>query len=92
MLLVTPASFWDILAGDLLVILVFKLAMNAVELVIPSDFSGAVLPAVLYMALCAFLSPPLELQVGSLFNSHHSAGTVPGIRLYPIVSGILHDR
>lgn len=89
MLLVTPASFGDILAGKLLGVLVFQLAMTFVVLAILGGFSGAVPLVVLYVLLGACLSLSLGLLFGSLFNSVQSAGTVAGlVSIIYIVSGI----
>ena len=89
MLLVTPASFVDILFGKLLVVLVFQLAMSSVVLAILGGFSGAVPLVVMYVVLGSFLSLSLGLLFGSLFNSVQSAGTVAGfVSIIYIVSGI----
>lgn len=89
MLLITPASFVDILVGKLLVVLVFQLAITSVVLAILGGFSGAVPLVVLYVLLGACLSLSLGLLYGSLFNSVQSAGTVAGlVSIIYIVSGI----
>jgi ABC-2 type transport system permease protein len=89
MLLVTPASFVDILVGKLLVVLVFQLTMTSVVLAILGGFSGAVPLVVLYVLLGACLSLSLGLLFGSLFNSIQSAGTVAGlVSIVYIMSGI----
>jgi ABC-2 type transport system permease protein len=89
MLLITPASFVDILVGKLLVVLVFQLAITSVVLAILGGFSGAVPLVVLYVLLGACLSLSLGLLYEYMFNSVQSAGTVAGlVSIIYIVSGI----
>jgi ABC-2 type transport system permease protein len=84
-----PASFDDILAVKLLMVLVFQLAMTSMVLAILDGFSGAISLVVLYVYLGACLSLSLGLLFGSLFNSVQSAGTVARlVSIVYIVSGI----
>jgi ABC-2 type transport system permease protein len=79
MLLVTPASFNDILIGKLLIVLVFQLAITSVALAIQGGFSGNLLLVVFYVLIGAFFSLSLGLFFGSVFNTASAAGTVAGI-------------
>lgn len=89
MLLITPASFSDILIGKLLVVLVFQLTMTLVVLAIMGGFAGMVLLVMLYVFLGACLSLSLGLLFGSLFNSVQSASTISGlVSIVFIASGI----
>lgn len=89
MLLVTPASFGDILAGKLLVVLAFQLATTCAALAILGGLSGEVLLVLLYVLLSAFFSLSLGLLFGSLFNTVTAAGTIAGfVSILYILSGI----
>jgi ABC-2 type transport system permease protein len=89
MLLVTPASFNDILVGKLLVVLVFQLAITCVVVAILGGFTGEIPLVLLYILLGAFFSLSLGLLFGSLFNSVQTSGTVAGfISLIYILGGI----
>jgi ABC-2 type transport system permease protein len=78
MLMVSPASFSDILAAKLLVVLVFQLAITSAALAILGGISGNVLLVLVYVLLSAFFSLSLGLLFGSLFNTVTTAGTVAG--------------
>jgi ABC-2 type transport system permease protein len=89
MLLVTPASFMDILTGKLLIVLVFQLAITGVALAIQGGFSGDVLLVVFYVLIGAFFSLSLGLFFGSIFNTASAAGTVAGfLSLVYVLGGL----
>jgi ABC-2 type transport system permease protein len=89
MLLVTPASFMDILTGKLLIVLVFQLAITSVALAIQGGFSGDVPLVVFYVLIGAFFSLSLGLFFGSIFNTASAAGTVAGfVALIYILGGL----
>ncbi len=89
MLLVTPASFVDILAGKLLFVLVFQLAITSVVLAILGSFSGSIPLLLLFVVLGASFSLSTGLLLGSLFNTPQAASTVAGLfAVIFIVSGI----
>ncbi|MGE5250664.1 MAG: ABC transporter permease [Bacteroidota bacterium] len=89
MLLVTPASFRDILIAKLLVVLLFQLAITSIVLAIQGGFSGQVALVVLYMILGACFSLSLGLFFGSVFNTTGAAGTVAGlVSMIYIIGGI----
>lgn len=87
MLLVSPATFRDILIAKLLVVLVFQLAMTCVVLVIQNGFTGAVPLVLLYVLVGACFSLALGLFFGSVFNSTASAGSVGGIAAIVFILG-----
>lgn len=89
MLLVTPASFMDILAGKLLIVLVFQLAITSVALAIQGGFSGDVPLVMFYVLIGAFFSLSLGLFFGSIFNTASAAGTAAGfVALVYILGGL----
>jgi ABC-2 type transport system permease protein len=93
MLMVTPASFEDILLGKLLVVLVYQIILTCVVLAIMSSFTGQIGLILLYVVLGACFSLALGLFFGSAFNSLSAATTVSGlvILLY-VISGIFVGR
>jgi ABC-2 type transport system permease protein len=78
MLLVSPASFIDILVGKLLVVLVFQLAITCVVLEILGSFTGNIPLILLYVFVGACFSLSTGLLLGSLINSMQSANTLSG--------------
>ena len=89
MLLVSPASFSDILIGKLLVVLVFQLATTAAVLAILGGFTGDVPLVVLYLVLGTIFSLSSGLLFGALFSSVQAASTVSGFVAFAyIISGI----
>jgi ABC-2 type transport system permease protein len=79
MLLVTPASFRDILIGKLLIVLVFQLSITCVALAIQGGFGGDVPLVSFYVLIGACFSLSLGLFFGSVFNTASAAGTMAGI-------------
>ena len=89
MLLVSPASFRDILIGKLLVVLVFQLLITSVSLAILRGFSGNVLLVVVYVILGAVFSLSLGLFFGSVFTTTSSANAAIGfVTLIFILGGL----
>ncbi len=89
MLMVSPASFSDILAAKLLVVLVFQLAITSAALAILGGITGNVPLVLLFVLLSAFFSLSLGLLFGSLFNTATAAGTVAGfVSFVYIIGGI----
>jgi ABC-2 type transport system permease protein len=89
MLLVTPASFRDILIAKLLVVLFFQLIISCVALAIQGGFSGAVPLVLLYVLFAACFSLSLGLMFGSLFSTATAAGAVAGmVSIVYIIGGI----
>jgi uncharacterized membrane protein required for colicin V production len=76
MLMVTPASFEDILAGKLLVVLVYQLVLTGVVLVILGAFTGQIALVLLYALLGSCFSLALGLLLGAVFNTVSAATAV----------------
>jgi ABC-2 type transport system permease protein len=89
MLMVSPASFEDVLLGKLLVALVYQLALTGTVMAILGAFSGQVALVLLYALLGGCFSLVLGLLFGAAFNSVATAVAVEGpvIFIY-IIAGI----
>lgn len=79
MLLVTPATFKDILLGKLLIVLFFQLVISCVVLAIQGGFTGQVGLVLFYVLLGSCFSLSLGLFFGSIFNTVSAAGTFAGM-------------
>ncbi len=81
MLMVTPASFTDVILGKLLVVLVYQLLLSGIVLAIQGGFSGQVqIPLLLlYVLLGSCLSLALGLLFGSIFSTTGAAGGASGM-------------
>lgn len=79
MLMVTPASFTDIILGKLLVTLVYQLILSIVVTAIMNSFTGQVPLLLLYTLLGACFSLALGLLFGGVFSTASAAGAVSGI-------------
>jgi ABC-2 type transport system permease protein len=89
MLMVTPASFEDVLFGKLLVVLVYQLVLTAVVLAIQGAFTGQVGLVVLYVVLGGVFSLSLGLLFGAVFNSVSTAAAIAGpVMIIYIIAGI----
>jgi len=90
MLMVSPASFGDVVVGKLLVGLGYQLLLSLVVMVIQGGFIGQV-PLVLFFVLCgACFSLSLGLLLGSIFQSASSVGGVAGlVSIIFFIPGIL---
>lgn len=89
MLLVTPASFADVLMGKLLIVLFFQFTVTWVALLIQGGFSGQVPLVLLYVIIGACFSLSLGLFFGSLFSTASAAGTVAGlVSIVYIIGGL----
>jgi ABC-2 type transport system permease protein len=88
MLMVTPASFEDILLGKLLVVLVYQLILTVVVLAILGAFTGQIALVVLYALLGGCFSLALGLLFGAVFDTVSAAAAVEGpvIIIYIIAS------
>jgi ABC-2 type transport system permease protein len=93
MLMVTAASFGDVLFGKLLVVLVYQLVLTGVVLAILGAFTGQIPLVLLYALLGACFSLALGLLFGSVFNtvSAATAASGPVIIIY-ILAGIFVGR
>ena len=79
MLMVTPASFTDVVLGKLLVGLVYQVVLTAIVLTINKGFSGQIPLLLLFALLGACFSVSLGLLAGSFFQTTGSAGAFAGI-------------
>lgn len=79
MLVVSPASFSDVIAGKLLVGLAYQLLLAAIVLAINGGYSGQVGLVLLFAMLGACFSVMLGLLLGSLFQTTSSAGAAAGM-------------
>lgn len=79
MLMVTPASFGDVILGKLLIVLGYQLLLSMVVLLIQGGFVGQVGMTLLYTLLGASFCLALGLLFGSIFNSSSAAGGVAGL-------------
>ena len=82
MLMVTRASFGDVVVGKLLVVLIYQLAITAIVLAIQGAFTGQIPLVLLFMLLGAFFSIALGLFFGSIFRSASVAETVGGFAVF----------
>jgi ABC-2 type transport system permease protein len=89
MLMVTPASFEDVLFGKLLVVLVYQLILTGVVLAIQNAFTGQIALVVLYAVLGGFFSVALGLLIGAAFSTVSAAAAVEGpVMLIYILAGL----
>jgi ABC-2 type transport system permease protein len=79
MLMVTPASFTDVILGKLLVVLVYQLLLSAIVLAIQGGFRGQISLVLLYTLLGSCFSLALGLLFGGIFSTASTAGAVNGI-------------
>lgn len=79
MLMVTPASWGDIIAGKLLVTLAYQLALTLVVMAVTSAFIGQVPVTLLFMLLGAFFGIALGLLFGGIFKTTTVAGAASGM-------------
>ncbi|HEV8190451.1 MAG TPA: ABC transporter permease, partial [Ktedonobacterales bacterium] len=79
MLMVSSASWADIIAGKLLVGLGYQLVLAAVVLAVTRGFAGQVPLVLLYVLLGSLLSLALGLLFGSIFKTTSAAGAFSGM-------------
>jgi ABC-2 type transport system permease protein len=79
MLMVTPASFTDVIMGKLLIALVYQLVLSTIVLAIQGGFTGHVSLVLLYMLLGSCFSLALGLLFGGIFSTASTAGAVGGM-------------
>ena len=83
MLMVSPASYTDVMVGKVLVVFVYQLALSVFVLSLFGAFSGTVVPLVLLYVLCGAL---LVLSVGLLLGTMlETAGTLGSVGFIPII-------
>jgi ABC-2 type transport system permease protein len=79
MLMVSPASFSDVIAGKLLVGLAYQLLLAALVLTINGGFIGQVPLVLLFAVLGSCFSVMVGLLLGSFFQTTSSAGAAAGM-------------
>ncbi|HEX7733613.1 MAG TPA: ABC transporter permease [Ktedonobacteraceae bacterium] len=79
MLMVTPASFTDVILGKLLVGLVYQLLLSVVAVAIEGGFTGQVPLLLLYILLGSALSLSIGLLLGGIFQTASTAGAINGM-------------
>jgi len=79
MLMVTPASFSDVILGKLLVVLVYQLILSGIVLAIQGGYTGDIPLVLLYTLLGACFGLALGLLFGSVFQTTTAAGGVSGV-------------
>lgn len=79
MLMVTPASFADVILGKLLIALIYQLALSLIVLVIQSAFTGQIPLLLLYTLLGSCFSLALGLLLGCIFSTASAAGAAGGL-------------
>lgn len=79
MLMVSPASFSDVIAGKLLVGLAYQLVLAVVVLAITGGFVGQVPLVILFALLGSCFSIMVGLLLGSFFQTTSSAGAAAGM-------------
>lgn len=89
MLMVTPASFEDILIGKLIVVLAYQLILTGVVLVIQNAFKEQGGLVILYAVIGGIFSVALGLLFGAVFNTISAATAAEGpVLMIYILAGI----
>lgn len=89
MLMVSPASFADVVMGKLLVGLGYQLLLSLVVMVIMGGFVGQVPLVLFFLLISACFSLALGLLFGSVFQSASTVGAVSGmVSILYIIPGI----
>lgn len=79
MLMVSPASYSDVVAGKLVVGLAYQLLLAALVLAINGGYTGQIPLVLLFTLLGSFFSVTLGLLLGSFFQTTSSAGAAAGM-------------
>lgn len=82
MLMVTRASFGDVVVGKLLVVLIYQLAITAIVLAMQGAFTGQIPLVLLFALLGAFFGIALGLFFGSIFQRASVATGVGGFSIF----------
>jgi len=89
MLMITPASFEDVLLGKLIVVLIYQIVLTCIAVGIQGGFSGQVGFMLLFIFLGSCFSLSLGLLFGAIFNSIGAASAIESIVIVIyIVAGI----
>jgi hypothetical protein len=89
MLLVTPASFEDVLVGKLLVVLVLQLTTTCDVLEILESFSGSIAMVLLFVVLGACFSQSTGLLFGSVPDTPQAVNTFSGLVSFIFISSCI---
>lgn len=79
MLLVSPATMSDVVAGKLLVGISYQMVLSLVTLAVQRAFTRQILVIVLFTLVGACLTVAMGLLVGSVFRSIHVGGPFTGM-------------
>ncbi len=79
MLMVSPASFADVVAGKLLVGLIYQLVLAIIAVGITGGFVGQVPLVLFFLLLGSFFGVSLGLLVGSIFQTTTATGAFSGM-------------
>jgi ABC-2 type transport system permease protein len=79
MLMVTPASFTDVILGKLLVGLAYQLFLSLIALAIVGSFTGLIPLVLFYTLLGSCLSLAIGLLLGGAFQTASTAGAIGGM-------------
>jgi ABC-2 type transport system permease protein len=79
MLMVSPASWGDIIASKLLVGLAYQIILSLVVLAVVKGFYGQVPLLLLFLLLGALLGGAIGLLLGSIFKTQSAAGALAGM-------------
>jgi len=85
MLMVSPASFGDVILGKLLVALGYQLAVSVFVLAVMGGFTGNVPLLLLYVLLGACFSLATGLLLGSVLQTAGSAGAIEFIPIFAFI-------
>ena len=85
MLMVSPASFGDVLLGKVLVVFVYQLALSSVMMGVLGGFSGDVQLVLTYMLAGTCLALAVGLLVGSLLQTAGAAGGVETLAIFAFI-------
>ena len=94
MLMVSPASYGDVIMGKLLVGLGYQLVLSAVVLIVMRGFTGNIAALLLVLLLSSCFALTLGLLLGSLLRTTTALGGITGalslVFIYPaLFAGIL---
>jgi ABC-2 type transport system permease protein len=78
MLMVTPASFEDVLFGKLLLVLAYQIILTLAAIAIQNAFVGQVGLVILYAVLGGLFSVSVGLLLGAAFNTVSAAAAIEG--------------
>ncbi len=86
MLMVSPASWADVIAAKLLVALGYQLVLAFVVLGIVKGFTGQVVLVLLFTLLGSLLSVALGALAGSILKTHAAAGAFGGLGVFIFIT------